>query len=64
MGVKGVNWQDETFNPTWSQDHSLSIMGGTDDSKYNASFSRYIENGIFKNSGFVKPQESFALTKS
>ena len=31
MGVKGVNWQDETFNPTWSQDHSLSIMGGTDD---------------------------------
>ena len=43
MGVKGVNWQDETFNPTWSQDHSLSIMGGTDDSKYNASFSRYIE---------------------
>ena len=61
MGVKGVNWQDETFNPTWSQDHSLSIMGGTDDSKYNASFSRYIENGIFKNSGFNKTTGKFRL---
>lgn len=61
MGVKGVNWQDETFNPTWSQDHSLSIMGGTDDSKYNASFSHYIENGIFKNSGFDKTTGKFRL---
>ena len=58
---QGVNWQDETFNPTWSQDHSLSIMGGTDDSKYNASFSRYIENGIFKNSGFDKTTGKFRL---
>ena len=59
--VSGVNWQDETFNPTWSQDHSLSIMGGTEDTKYNASFSRYIENGIFKNSGFNKTTGKFRL---
>lgn len=59
IGVSGVNWQDETFNPTWSQDHSLSIMGGTEDTKYNASFSRYIENGIFKNSGFNKTTGKF-----
>lgn len=25
IGVGGVNWQEETFNPTWSQDHNLSI---------------------------------------
>lgn len=61
IGVNGVNWQDETFNPTWSQDHSLSIMGGTEDTKYNASFSRYIENGIFKNSGFNKTTGKFRL---
>ena len=61
IGVSGVNWQDETFNPTWSQDHSLSIMGGTEDTKYNASFSRYIENGIFKNSGFNKTTGTFRL---
>lgn len=61
IGVSGVNWQDETFNPTWSQDHSLSIMGGTEDTKYNASFSRYIENDIFKNSGFNKTTGKFRL---
>lgn len=61
IGVSGVNWQDETFNPTWSQDHSLSIMGGTEDTKYNASFSRYIENGIFKNSDFNKTTGKFRL---
>ena len=61
IGVSGVNWQDETFNPTWSQDHSLSIMGGTEDTKYNASFSHYIENGIFKNSGFNKTTGKFRL---
>ena len=61
IGVNGVNWQDETFNPTWSQDHSLSIMGGTEDTKYNASFSRYIENGIFKNSGFNNTTGKFRL---
>ena len=27
-------------------------MGGTDNTKYNGSLSRYVENGIFKNSGF------------
>ena len=52
--MKGVDWQEETFNPTWSQDHNLSISGGSDNTKYTASFSRYIENGIFKNSGFDK----------
>lgn len=61
IGLSGVNWQDETFNPTWSQDHSLSIMGGTEETKYNASFSRYIENGIFKNSGFNKTTGKFRL---
>lgn len=61
IGVEGVNWQNETFNPTWSQDHSLSIMGGTEDTKYNASFSHYTENGIFKNSGFNKTTGKFRL---
>lgn len=63
LSIKGVNWQDETFNPTWSQDHNLSIMGGTDDTKYTASFSRYTENGIFKNSGFDKTTGKFRLNQ-
>lgn len=54
IGDKGVDWQDQTFNATWSQDHNISVTGGNNDTKYTASFSRYIENGIFKNSGFDK----------
>ncbi len=54
IGVNGINWQNETFRPTWSQDHSVSIYGGSEESKYNISFARYDENGIFNNSGFDK----------
>ena len=61
IGLGGVDWQGETFNPTWSQDHNLSLIGGNDNTKYNASFSRYIENGIFKNSGFDKTTAKFRL---
>lgn len=54
IGYKGVDWQDICFRPTWSQDHSLSVQGGTDITKYNASFNYYDENGVFVNSGFRK----------
>lgn len=54
IGTDGIDWQDATFNPTWSQDHNFSISGGSNDTKYTGSFSRYVENGIFKNSGFDK----------
>lgn len=54
IGVPGVNWQDETFRPTWSQDHNVSVSGGNNDTKYSMGFSRYNENGIFNNSGFDK----------
>lgn len=54
IGVEPVDWQDETFNPTWSQSHSVSLTGGTDRSKYAGTFSRYVEDGIFNNSGFDK----------
>ncbi len=53
-GYNGVDWQQVCFRPTWSQDHSLSVQGGSDITKYNASFNYYDENGIFVNSGFKK----------
>ena len=52
--VKGVDWQNETFRPTWSQDHNVSISGGNDKTKYAFSFADFLENGIFKNSAFNK----------
>lgn len=63
IGVDGIDWQKETFNPTWSQDHNFSIMGGNDNTKYTASFSRYNENGIFKNSGFDKTSGKFRVNQ-
>ena len=36
-------------------------MGGTDNTKYNGSLSRYVENGIFKNSGFDRTTAKFRL---
>ena len=52
--MEPVDWQDETFNPTWSQSHTVSLTGGNDQSKYAGTFSRYVEDGIFNNSGFDK----------
>ena len=61
IGVDVVDWQGETFNPTWSQDHNLVITGGNDDTQYSASFSHYKENGIFRNSGFDKTTGKFRI---
>lgn len=53
-GYTGIDWQKEAFRPTWSQNHDVSISGGTKDTKYTVSFSHFDENGIFKNSGYEK----------
>lgn len=62
-GVQGVDWQDETFRPTWSQDHNVSVIGGNENTQYSVSFSRYNENGIFKNSGFDKTSGKFRINQ-
>lgn len=54
QNAKGIDWQDVAFRPTWSQNHDVSIMGGTKDSNYSVSFSHYDEDGIFANSGYTK----------
>ena len=41
QNAKGIDWQDVAFRPTWSQNHDVSIMGGTKDSNYSVSFSHY-----------------------
>lgn len=51
---KGINWQDEAFKSTWSQNHDISINGGNKETKYAASFSHFDEKGIFTNSGYKK----------
>ncbi|MFA6859304.1 MAG: TonB-dependent receptor [Bacteroidales bacterium] len=50
----GIDWQDEAFRETWSQNHDISIIGGNKNSKYTLSYSHFGEDGIFKNSGYAK----------
>ncbi|MDH6338659.1 TonB-linked SusC/RagA family outer membrane protein [Dysgonomonas sp. PFB1-18] len=64
VGVQGINWQDETFRSTWSQDHNVTINGGIETTKYNFSFNRYTENGIFTNSGFDKTSAKFKINQT
>lgn len=61
IGVGGVDWQDATFNPSWSQDHNLSITGGDEATTYSLLFTRYNENGIFNNSGFDRTTAKFRV---
>ena len=54
IGLEGINWQDEAFQNTWSQNHDISLSGGTKTTKYAVSFSHFDEDGIFINSGYAK----------
>lgn len=53
-GVKGVDWQEEAFRPTWSQSHDISIRGGNKETQYSASFSHFDDQGIFKSNTYAK----------
>jgi len=61
--VEGVNWQDEAFRPTWSQNHDISVRGGNKTSQYLASFSHYDEDGIFTNSSYAKNSARLKLNQ-
>lgn len=54
QGVKGVDWQEEAFRPTWSQNHDVSLRGGNKDTQYSASFSHFDDQGIFKSNTYAK----------
>ncbi|EKJ92944.1 TonB-dependent receptor P3 [Bacteroides finegoldii] len=61
IGQGGVDWQAATFNPTWSQDHNLSVTGGDEKTTYSLLFTHYNENGIFNNSGFDRTTAKFRV---
>lgn len=63
LKVPGIDWQNEVFRPTWSQDHNVALSGGTENTRYSVSFSDYLENGIFNNSGFNKVTGKMTLNQ-
>ena len=51
---KGVDWQDECFRQAYSQNHKVTISGGTKDLKYNMSYAYQDDQGLMIQSGLVK----------
>jgi TonB-linked SusC/RagA family outer membrane protein len=45
-----TNWQDEIFRTAYSQNHNLSVSGGTEKSSYHASFNYLDQQGIIRHS--------------
>ncbi len=44
----GDNWFKETFEPTWSKQHSLTVQGGNNNGHFLASLNYVDDNGIVK----------------
>jgi TonB-linked SusC/RagA family outer membrane protein len=42
---QGTDWFHEVFNPAWTQNHSLSVSGGTDKASYLFSFNYLNQQG-------------------
>ncbi|WP_207515637.1 SusC/RagA family TonB-linked outer membrane protein [Longitalea luteola] len=60
----GVNWQDKIFRTAPMQNHSISISGGTDKTRYAISGSLLDQDGILLNSGFKRAQGRVVLDQT
>lgn len=49
---KGHNWQDELLRKGWKQEYSLSVDGGTKQTKYALGVSYTDQHGLVKNSDY------------
>jgi TonB-linked SusC/RagA family outer membrane protein len=49
--IKGINWQDQIFQTGSTRINTLSLRGGTAQTKYSVSSSLYGQDGVIINSG-------------
>lgn len=61
---KGVNWQDAIFRDAYVQNHSLSLRGGTEHTRYAISGSIMDQQGTIINSGFRRYQGRFVIDQT
>ncbi|HEX8335068.1 MAG TPA: TonB-dependent receptor [Segetibacter sp.] len=50
----GTDWQDEIFRSAAVQNHQLSVSGGSESTKYYASFNYLNQRGVIINSGIKR----------
>jgi TonB-dependent starch-binding outer membrane protein SusC len=58
-----TNWQDQIFRTAISQEHNLSLSGGTAKSTYRASFGYLEQKGIIKKSDMTRYSGRLNLTQ-
>lgn len=59
---KGTNWQNELFGkPVYSQQHNLSITGGTSKTKFSLSATNNTDQGLIQGSGYMRNYLNFKL---
>jgi TonB-dependent starch-binding outer membrane protein SusC len=59
---RGTNWQKELFGqPAYSQQHNLSITGGTAKTKFALSATNNTDQGLIQGSGFMRNYLNFKL---
>ncbi|MEO8404505.1 MAG: SusC/RagA family TonB-linked outer membrane protein, partial [Chitinophagaceae bacterium] len=52
---KGTNWQDKLFgDPAYSQQHSISVSGGTVKTKMSLSVTNNTDDGLLAGSGYMR----------
>lgn len=57
-------WHKEIFRTGYSQNHNLSLTGGSKDTKYRASVNFLDQNGIVLNNDLQRMNASFSLEQS
>ncbi|KAA6438475.1 TonB-dependent receptor [Dyadobacter flavalbus] len=51
---EGTDWQDQVFQSAPIQNHALSVSGGSEKTRFSASVSNFSQDGIIKNSDYVR----------
>ncbi len=60
--IPQYDWQDMIFRDAWQQSHSVSIVGGNEGVRYNASFSYFDQDGIVLGSNYNRVQGRLGTT--
>ncbi len=59
---KGTDWQEELFgNPAYSQQHNVSLTGGTSKTKISLSVTNNKDDGLLQGSGYERNYLNFKL---
>ncbi len=63
-GEKGYDWQDLVLQTGSQQNHSLSLNGGTDNTRYAVSGSTFEQKGIIINTGYRRNEGKISIDQT